>query len=296
MWPELLLTGVLAGQGVGVHAGSLRYLALGDSYTIGEGVPAAQRWPQQLAQRLRADGIDLGDPQIIATTGWTTDELSAGMDAATLVPPYDFVTLSIGVNNQYRGRDTDNYRREFAALLKPYGVAVVAGSGLGLPEPVEDGASFAANARIKAHAAAKASALPALADDSGLVVQGLDGLPGVHSARWAGPDRDFSRAMARVRDELVARHGSFERADRAAAFVAVLCLAWPDGHEELALGRVEGELVDPPRGFGGFGYDPMFVPEGLGRTFGEMTTAEKQERSHRARALRRLLAMCFEPP
>ena len=118
MWPELLLTGVLAGQGVGVHAGSLRYLALGDSYTIGEGVPAAQRWPQQLAQRLRADGIDLGDPQIIATTGWTTDELSAGMDAATLVPPYDFVTLSIGVNNQYRGRDTDNYRREFAALLK----------------------------------------------------------------------------------------------------------------------------------------------------------------------------------
>lgn len=117
MWPELLLAGVLAGQTV-TQAGSLRFLALGDSYTIGEGVPEAQRWPRQLAQRLRADGVDLADPQIIATTGWTTDELSAGMNAATLVPPYDFVTLSIGVNNQYRGRDLDNYRREFAALLQ----------------------------------------------------------------------------------------------------------------------------------------------------------------------------------
>jgi XTP/dITP diphosphohydrolase len=118
----------------------------------------------------------------------------------------------------------------------------------------------------------------------------------VHSARWAGPERDFGRAMARVRAELSARFGAFERADRSAAFVAVLCLAWPDGHEELAEGRVEGELVDPPRGAGGFGYDPMFVPEGQGRTFGEMPAAEKQELSHRARALRRLLAMCFEPP
>ena len=117
MWPELLLAGVLAGQTM-AQAGSLRFLALGDSYTIGEGVAQAQRWPHQLAQRLRADGVDLADPQIIATTGWTTDELSAGMDAATLVPPYDFVTLSIGVNNQYRGRDLDNYRREFAALLQ----------------------------------------------------------------------------------------------------------------------------------------------------------------------------------
>ena len=117
MWPELLLAGVLTGQTV-AQAGSLRFLALGDSYTIGEGVAESQRWPRQLAQRLRADGVDLADPQIIATTGWTTDELSAGMDAATLVPPYDFVTLSIGVNNQYRGRDLDNYRREFAALLQ----------------------------------------------------------------------------------------------------------------------------------------------------------------------------------
>lgn len=118
MWPELLLAGVLASQTVQIHAGSLRFLALGDSYSVGEGVAAAQCWPRQLAQRLRADGVDLGDPQIVATTGWTTDELSAGMDAATLVPPYDLVTLSIGVNNQYRGRDTDNYRREFAALLQ----------------------------------------------------------------------------------------------------------------------------------------------------------------------------------
>jgi XTP/dITP diphosphohydrolase len=175
-------------------------------------------------------------------------------------------------------------------------VSVASSGELGLPEPAETGATFAANARLKAHAAAQASGLPALADDSGLEVRGLGGAPGVHSARWAGPERDFGGAMARVRDELRARFGAFERAERRAAFVAVLCLAWPDGHEELAEGRTEGELVDPPRGSGGFGYDPMFVPEGQGRTFGEMTAAEKQERSHRARALRRLLAMCFAPP
>ncbi len=116
MWPELLLAGMLAGHMP--NEVRLRYLALGDSYTIGEGVEPAQRWPLQLAQRLRDDGIALDDPQIVATTGWTTDELSAGMDAATLVPPYDFVSLSIGVNNQYRGRDPENYRREFAALLQ----------------------------------------------------------------------------------------------------------------------------------------------------------------------------------
>jgi lysophospholipase L1-like esterase len=117
MWPELLLSSMLAGQAA-EDSSHLRYLALGDSYTIGEGVPEAQRWPRQLAARLRADGVKLQDLQIIATTGWTTDELSAGMDAATLVPPYDLVTLSIGVNNQYRGRDLANYRREFAALLQ----------------------------------------------------------------------------------------------------------------------------------------------------------------------------------
>jgi XTP/dITP diphosphohydrolase len=185
--------------------------------------------------------------------------------------------------------------RELAALLKPLRIEVIASAALGLPEPVEDGESFAANARIKAHAAAKAAGLPALADDSGLVVQALDGRPGVQSARWAEPDQDFSRAMARVRDELVARYGSFAAADPAAAFVAVLCLAWPDGHEELALGRVEGQLVDPPRGTGGFGYDPMFRPDGHAKTFAEMPAEQKQALSHRGRAFRRLRADCFQP-
>jgi XTP/dITP diphosphohydrolase len=184
--------------------------------------------------------------------------------------------------------------RELGAMLKPLRIEVVASAALGLPAPVEDGPSFAANARIKAHAAVKASGLPALADDSGLVVQGLDGRPGVHSARWAEPDKDFLRAMARVRDELVTRYGRFAAADCAAAFVAVLCLAWPDGHEELALGRVEGLLVDPPRGTGGFGYDPMFQPDGQAQTFAEMAAARKQALSHRGRAFRRLLADCFQ--
>jgi XTP/dITP diphosphohydrolase len=182
---------------------------------------------------------------------------------------------------------------ELRALLTPHGVAITSSGELGLPEPAETGATFAANARLKAHGAAQASGLPALADDSGLEVHGLGGAPGVHSARWAGPERDFAKAMARVRDELRLRFGAFARADRSAAFVAVLCLAWPDGHDELAEGRVEGELVDPPRGSGGFGYDPMFVPEGGDRTFGEMAPADKQRLSHRARALRRLVAMCF---
>jgi XTP/dITP diphosphohydrolase len=172
----------------------------------------------------------------------------------------------------------------------------MASGTLGLPEPVEDGASFAANARIKAHAAAQAAGLPALADDSGLVVQGLDGDPGVHSARWAEPDKDFSRAMALVRDHLVERYGAFQNSDRSAAFVAVLCLAWPDGHDELALGRVDGMLVDPPRGSGGFGYDPMFQPDGHEQTFGEMAIADKQALSPRGRAFRRLLADCFLQP
>jgi XTP/dITP diphosphohydrolase len=185
---------------------------------------------------------------------------------------------------------------ELQALLAPYRVGITSSRDLGLLEPAETGRTFADNARLKAHAAAQASGLPALADDSGLQVRGLGGAPGVRSARWAGPERDFGKAMARVREELISRFGSFEQADRGAAFVAVLCLAWPDGHEELADGRVEGELVYPPRGVGGFGYDPMFVPEGQGRTFGEMPAADKQERSHRARALRRLLAPCFEQP
>jgi XTP/dITP diphosphohydrolase len=182
---------------------------------------------------------------------------------------------------------------ELRALLAPRRVEITSARDLGLPEPAETGLTFADNARLKAHAAAQASGLPALADDSGLEVHGLGGAPGVHSARWAGPERDFAKAMARVREELIRRFGSFAEADRRAAFVAVLCLAWPDRHEELAEGRVEGELVDPPRGSGGFGYDPMFVPEGESRTFGEMAPVDKQRLSHRARALRQLLAMCF---
>lgn len=184
---------------------------------------------------------------------------------------------------------------ELADLLRPHEVEVVSAAALGLDEPVEDGATFADNARLKAHAAAAAAGLPALADDSGLVVPGLDGAPGVYSARWAGPKRDFGAAMARVRDELSGGFGSFSAADRRAAFVAVLCLAWPDGHEELAEGRVEGVLVDPPRGTGGFGYDPMFEPAGLDRTFAELAPPEKHALSHRGRALRRLLETCFAP-
>jgi XTP/dITP diphosphohydrolase len=186
--------------------------------------------------------------------------------------------------------------RELRDLLAGQAIEVVSSAALGLPEPVENGRSFAANARIKAQAAAAASGLPALADDSGLVVAGLGGRPGVRSARWAAPDRDFGRAMARVRDELAARYGSFAAADRRAAFVAALCLAWPDGHEELVHGRVAGALVDPPRGAGGFGYDPMFAPAGSTLTFAELPAAAKQARSHRGRALRRLLERCFGPP
>jgi XTP/dITP diphosphohydrolase len=185
---------------------------------------------------------------------------------------------------------------ELCELLAGQPVEVISSATLGLAEPVETGRSFAANARIKARAAAAAAGLPALADDSGLTVAGLGGRPGVHSARWAGPERDFPRAMARVRDELAAGYGSFAAADRRAAFVAALCLAWPDGHEELVHGRVAGELVDPPRGRGGFGYDPMFQPLGSDRTFAELPRAAKQAQSHRGRALRRLLGRCFGAP
>jgi XTP/dITP diphosphohydrolase len=185
---------------------------------------------------------------------------------------------------------------ELRALLAGRPVEVVPGATLGLAEPVESGRSFAANARIKAAAAAAAAGLPALADDSGLVVAALGGRPGVRSARWALPGGDFERAMARVRDELAARFDSFPAADRRAAFVAALCLAWPDGHQELVHGRVAGLLVDPPRGRAGFGYDPMFQPLGSSRTFAEMPAAAKQAQSHRGQALRRLLERCFDPP
>lgn len=184
---------------------------------------------------------------------------------------------------------------ELRALLAPRGIAVLGAAEAGLAAPAETGATFLANAKLKALAAARATGLPALADDSGLEVRGLDGAPGLATADWAGPERDFARAMRRVRAELAARFGSLEAADRRAAFVAALCLAWPDGHVECAEGRVEGEIAPEPRGSGGFGYDPLFVPEGESRTFGEMLAEEKAALSHRARAMAALLEACFPP-
>jgi len=177
--------------------------------------------------------------------------------------------------------------REIAELLGPYGAEVVSAAELGLPEPVEDGATFAANAEIKALAAARASGLAALADDSGLAVAALNGDPGIHSARWAGPDKDFLVAMQKVEAAL---HG---KDDRRAHFACALSLAWPDGHVETFVGRVDGALVWPPRGERGFGYDPLFVADGMDVTFAEMAPAEKHAISHRADAFRKLVAACF---
>ncbi len=176
--------------------------------------------------------------------------------------------------------------KEIAELLAPLRVAVVAAAELKLPEPVEAGASFATNAELKARAAAT-SGLPALADDSGLVVSALGGEPGVHSARWAGPDKDFAKAMQRVEAALK------DKTDRRAHFACVLALCWPDGHVESFGGVVRGKLVWPPRGEKGFGYDPMFVPDGHAQTFGEMEPAAKHKISHRAAAFRKLVDACF---
>jgi XTP/dITP diphosphohydrolase len=177
--------------------------------------------------------------------------------------------------------------REIAALLAPHRVDVVAAGELGLAEPDEPAPDFVGNARIKALAAATATELPSLADDSGFCVAALGGAPGVHSARWAGPAKDFSAAMARVQRE-AAGHP-----DRRAWFVSALCLGWPDRHTETFVGRVEGHTVWPPRGEHGFGYDPMFLPAGGALTYGELDAAEKHATSHRARAFAQLLAACF---
>jgi XTP/dITP diphosphohydrolase len=189
--------------------------------------------------------------------------------------------------------------KELRELLSSHGVETVAATELGLAEPEETGASFAENARIKAVAAARAAKLPAFADDSGLVVEALDGAPGIHSGRWAGPDKDFGRAM-RVIGEKLKGQSAIDPARRRAAFVAALCLAWPDGHMEEFEGRVEGTIVDTPRGTKGFGYDPLFLPEGFERTFGEMSAEEKhglpprgQGLSHRARAFMKLAEACL---
>lgn len=175
---------------------------------------------------------------------------------------------------------------EIAALLGPYGLATVGAGALGLPEPEETGATFEANAELKARAAAEGSGLASLADDSGLIVPALGGAPGIYSARWAGPGKDFRIAIARVERELGDE-------DRRAHFVAVLALAWPDGAVTSFRGEVHGRLRFPPRGTRGFGYDPIFVPDGYEETFGEMDPDLKHRIGHRARAFEKLVAACF---
>ena len=173
---------------------------------------------------------------------------------------------------------------EIAELLEPFGLTVVSAGELGLPEPEETGETFEANAILKAEAAARAAKLTALADDSGLAVTALDGKPGIYSARWAGPERDFAQAMETVEQALDGK------ADRSAYFICVLALAWPDGRCVTFEGRVDGTLVWPPRGTHGFGYDPMFQPDGQTQTFGEIAPATKHGMSHRARAFKALVA------
>ena len=179
--------------------------------------------------------------------------------------------------------------KEIAALVVPFGVTVTSAGALGLPEPDETGASYIENAVIKALASATASGLPALADDSGVAVAALDGAPGIYSARWAGPAKDFSLAMRRVEEELAAKGAT----NRAAEFVCALALAWPDGHVETFEARWPGALVWPPRGDNGFGYDPMFVPRGESETCGEMDPDRKHALSHRAQAFAQLVEACF---
>ncbi len=189
---------------------------------------------------------------------------------------------------------------EMRELLSPHGVEAISAGELGLSEPDETGGTFAANARIKAMAAAHAAQLPAFADDSGLVVDALDGAPGILSARWAGPNKDFNAAMARI-ERLLQERGATTPGRRSAHFVSALCVAWPDGHVEQVEARADGTLVWPPRGTAGFGYDPMFMPDGFERTFGEMTSVEKHGLpplgfglSHRARAFVRLAEICLD--
>jgi XTP/dITP diphosphohydrolase len=189
--------------------------------------------------------------------------------------------------------------REMRELMAPHGVECVSAGELGLPEPEETGDTFIANALLKARAAASASGLPALADDSGLCVEALDGAPGIYSARWAGESKDFTGAMARIESELQAR-GATTPDRRRAHFISALALVWPDGHEAVVEGRVDGVIVTP-RGEKGFGYDPQFLPDGHALTFGEMTSEEKhglptdgsRALSHRARAFQDLERLIF---
>lgn len=178
--------------------------------------------------------------------------------------------------------------REMNELLAPYGVEAVSAGQLGLPEPVENGTMFSENAGIKARAAAKATGLPSIADDSGICVDAIDGAPGIFTADWCGSPRDYAHGMERIRLELTRRDVTPTGA--AAHFVSCIVVAWPDGREDVFEGRVFGTLAYPPRGVNGFGYDPVFVPEGETQTFGEMTAPEKKQHSHRARAVARMIA------
>ena len=213
-------------------------------------------------------------------------------------------TSSAGTHRRITGRlviATHNAGKltEMRELLMPYGIEAVSAGELGLSEPEETGTSFRANARIKAKAAAATSGLPAFADDSGLTVDTLDGEPGIYSARWAGPDKNFRHAMQAIENKLRER-GAREPGRRGAHFVSALCIAWPDGHVEEFEATVNGTLVWPPRGDKGFGYDPMFLPDGHSRTFGEMPSEEKhglpprgKGLSHRARAFLKLAEACL---
>jgi XTP/dITP diphosphohydrolase len=189
---------------------------------------------------------------------------------------------------------------EMRELLAPYGVEAISAGELGLGEPEETGDSFRANAQIKAIAAAEAAKLPAFADDSGLAVDALDGAPGIYSARWASGSKDFMGAMTRI-ERLLQERGATTPEQRKAHFISALCVAWPDRHLEEVEARTGGTLVWPPRGTAGFGYDPMFQPDGHARTFGEMTSIEKHGLpplglglSHRARAFVKLAEICLD--
>ena len=192
-------------------------------------------------------------------------------------------TLIVASHNQGKAR-------EIAELLAPFNIGVKSAAELMLPEPEETGQTFGENAELKARVAARECGLPALADDSGLCVDALSGQPGIHSARWAGPSKDFSAAMARVYKELETLNVKNPRA----RFICALSLAWPDGHVETCLGRVDGALVFPPRGTKGFGYDPIFMSDGYDMTFGEMEPGEKHKISHRARAFQKLIKACLD--
>lgn len=181
--------------------------------------------------------------------------------------------------------------REITDLLQPLGIQIIGAADLGLIEPEETGQTFIENAVLKAELAAQASGLPALADDSGLVVNALGGAPGIYSARWAGPDKDFTHAMRRVSEALLLGGNP----DRSCSFVCALALSWPDGHTESFEGRVAGTVTWPARGERGFGYDPIFTPNGYSQTFGEMDPEHKHAMSHRADAFSQLLSSCLNP-